>query len=561
MARGAPEYGPATGDGERYSIAGIMVNTLASGVAAGRPPPARRLGTAPGCAIIDELGKGWSAMDYYTQNSEPGADDSAFLERIAHNLGLAADLTRADILMCAPLGEAKCQVIHQARPHSMAPIHRQDLVGCPLPMTEAEQLHRVFASGRLLTEEVERWGETAPLVRQMIPVLAPDGRRVAVVTIETNLIEHERHRRRHSQFRRALQTWQQAALRDEIPGVTELTPFGEQDGILFVDPQRRIRYLSGIATNFYRRLGYMDQLADRHLDVLETGDGELVGRTLEHGRCYREETASQGREWVRQAIPIPAQPDRPWWQRLGRRSSSDELYGAFLLVNDVTEERRRLRELQVKSAMIQETHHRVKNNLQTIAALLRMEARRTNSSEARQVLEESMNRILSISVVHEFMANQGDTPINLREVGQRVVTHLRQMMAYPDREVRIGVSGSDIYLPAQQATVSSLIINELLQNAVEHGLAGRTRGSVMLHLSETDDRVIIEVEDDGGGLPPDFDLLHTTSMGLSIVQVLVRDDLKGEVELVSGDGVTATVTFPKSVREVNPIGAHESSNS
>ena len=129
--------------------------------------------------------------------------------------------------------------------------------------------------------------------------------------------------------------------------------------------------------------------------------------------------------------------------------------------------------------MIQETHHRVKNNLQTIAALLRMEARRTTSPEARQVLEESMNRILSISVVHEFMANQGDTPINLREVGQRVVTHFRQMLAYPDRDLRISLTGPDIYLPAQQATVSSLVINELLQNAVEHGLAGRTKGSVV----------------------------------------------------------------------------------
>jgi len=258
-------------------------------------------------------------MEDCTHHSELGAADTAFLERIAHNLGIAADLSRADILMCAPQGGARCQVLYQARPHSMAPIHRQDLLGCPLPMMEADQLERVFVSGHAVAEEVERWGETAPLVRQMVPVITPDGRTVAVVTIETNLIEHERHRRRHGQFRRALSAWQQAALRDEIPGVTELTPFGEQDGIVFVDPQRRIRYLSGIATNFYRRLGYMDQLVDRHLDVLETGDDELVGRTLEHGRCYREETASQGREWVRQAIPIPAPPDRPWWQRLGRR--------------------------------------------------------------------------------------------------------------------------------------------------------------------------------------------------------------------------------------------------
>jgi two-component sensor histidine kinase len=314
-----------------------------------------------------------------------------------------------------------------------------------------------------------------------------------------------------------------------------------------VDEQRRIRYVSGIATNFYRRLGYMERLVDRHLDILETGDDALISKTLSQGRCLREEAAGQEREWIRQSVPIFAPPGlrEEVLRRLNRDTGGDRVIGAFLLVHDETEKRRRQRELQVKSAMIQETHHRVKNNLQTIAALLRMEARRSTSPEARRVLEESMNRILSISVVHEFMANQGDSPINLREVGQRLIAHLRQVLAYPDRQITLSVSGPDIYLPAQQATVCSLVINELVQNAAEHGFTGRSQGSVHLRLSETTDRVVVEVQDDGVGLPPDFELNRSGSMGLNIVQVLVRDDLKGEVKLVSGDGVTATVTFPK----------------
>jgi len=502
-------------------------------------------------------------MNVAMHQNELSAADSGFLAQVGHNLGMVADLSRADVLMCAPIGR-EYRVVHQARPHSMAPIHRQDLTGSSVPFPESEQLARVVASGRAVTQEVERWGDTAPLVRQLLPVRGPLGNTMAVVAVETNLIEHERHRRRHGQFRRALKAFQQAALRAEVPGITQLMPFEEQDGIVFVDVLRRVRYLSGIATNFYRRLGYMDQLVDRHLDVLEMGDGELVARTLDQGQCLREETAGQGREWVRQTIPIAAPPGsiyRRWWRRMGRGPGTGPLMGVFLLVHDETEERRRLRELQVKSAMIQETHHRVKNNLQTVAALLRMEARRTNSAEARQVLEESMNRILSISVVHEFMANQGDNPINLREVGQRVATHLRQMLVYPDRQITLTVTGPDIYLPSQQATVSSLVMNELLQNAVEHGFEGRAKGSVVLCLSETADRVVIQVKDDGTGLPPEFDLTRTSSMGLSIVQVLVRDDLKGEVELVSGDGVTATVSFPKVTEEVRAIGAHESNNS
>jgi two-component sensor histidine kinase len=176
-----------------------------------------------------------------------------------------------------------------------------------------------------------------------------------------------------------------------------------------------------------------------------------------------------------------------------------------------------------------------------------MEARRTTSEEARRVLEESMNRIHSISVVHEFMANQGEGKINLREVGQRLVAHMRQMANSPNHQISFTLSGPDIFVPSQQATSSALVINELLQNAAEHGLAGRDVGAVSLVLADLGDKVLIQVSDDGAGLPNDFDLHRDGSVGLNVVQVLVRDDLKGEVSLSSNAGVTATVTFPKPV--------------
>ena len=475
-----------------------------------------------------------------------------FLGRIERNLAIVADLSRADVLMCVRVGR-DIAVASQARPHSMAPIHPQDISGTRLKPEEASQIERALESGRPSSAEIERWGTRAPMVRQVHPVLGPQGRVVAAITIETNLIEHERQRRRHPVFRRALASLQKAAFSDEIPGVVELIPFGEQDGVIYVDVQRRIRYLSGIATNFYRKLGYMDPLVGRHVEYLETGDDELVGQALDEGRCLRGESKAQDREWVRQVVPVLGENERPlqWlrsrlWpnRRMGKTSG---VVGAFLMVHDETEARRRERELQVKSAMIQETHHRVKNNLQTIVSLLRMEARRTTSEEARRVLEESMNRIHSISVVHEFMANQGEGKINLREVGQRLVAHMRQMANSPNHQISFTLSGPDIFVPSQQATSSALVINELLQNAAEHGLAGRDVGAVSLVLADLGDRVLIQVSDDGAGLPNDFDLHRDGSVGLNVVQVLVRDDLKGEVSLSSNAGVTATVTFPKPV--------------
>ena len=219
--------------------------------------------------------------------------------------------------------------------------------------------------------------------------------------------------------------------------------------------------------------------------------------------------------------------------------------GALLTVHDETEVRRKERELKVKSAMIQEIHHRVKNNLQVIAALLRMQARRSESEEVRRALNDSVARILSVAVVHEFFAQQEAKIINIRDVSQRIVNHTRQGILHLDKRIRLTLSGPGIYLPAQQATTCALIINELLQNAVEHGYERKPGGTISVDLKDDGDRVVIAVVDDGQGLPEDFSLEQADSLGLQIVQTLVHDDLKGQFELREGDGVSAIVTFPK----------------
>jgi two-component sensor histidine kinase len=473
--------------------------------------------------------------------------EQELLAAVEANLPMTADLSRADVLLYVRKGE-HLVVAAQARPHSMTPIHAEDLVGSTVSGAEEARLRLAFGRGRPMRDEVQRGCSRAPCVRELFPIRT-DGRILAVAAAETNLIEHERHRRRSAVFRRALRAWQLAAFSRPIPGIQGLRPFGEQDGILFVDAQQRIRYLSGLAANFYRRLGFLDPLVGQHVGYLETGDDELLQACIQEGRCLAEEARLKDREWIRQALPVFGRALHWPWQPHGHNAGS-RLVGAFLLVHDETEARQRARELKVKAAIIQETHHRIKNNLQTIAALLRLEARRTSSAEAKRALEESINRILSISVVHEFMANQGDGLINLREVAQRLVAHMRQMLASPEGAVSLSVAGPDLYLPSQQATVCSLIMNELLQNAVEHGFPEGQAGRVSLRLSETADEITIEVSDNGSGLPVSFDVDRDGSIGLSIVRVLVREDLKGAISLKSnpGGGVTASVHFPRRWR-------------
>jgi two-component sensor histidine kinase len=221
----------------------------------------------------------------------------------------------------------------------------------------------------------------------------------------------------------------------------------------------------------------------------------------------------------------------------------------LVTIHDETERRRQEEELQVKVAMIQEIHHRVKNNMQTIASLLRLQRRRAESDETRRALQEGINRILSVAVIHEFIAHQEARVINIRDVSQRIINQIREGIHEEERRIRLELRGPNIYLPTQPATVCALVINELLLNALEHGYRRYEGGTVTVNLQDDGEQITISVDDDGIGLPEDFDLEQTGSLGLQIVRTLAQGDLKGNFELRGRDkGVSAVVTFPKQIR-------------
>jgi two-component sensor histidine kinase len=207
--------------------------------------------------------------------------------------------------------------------------------------------------------------------------------------------------------------------------------------------------------------------------------------------------------------------------------------------------------------MIQEIHHRVKNNLQTIAALLRLQARRTDNPEVADQLRESVGRIISIAVVHEFLSHEENSVINIHEVANRILAEVRNGVLDRTRPIHLSLEGTRSFLlPAQQATSCALIINELVQNAVEHAFVGEPGASIVVRLAEQGGSLYIEIADNGRGLPPEFsstanadvEPTHQGGLGLQIVRSLVREDLKGEFELArqtNGSGVRAIVSFPK----------------
>ncbi len=203
--------------------------------------------------------------------------------------------------------------------------------------------------------------------------------------------------------------------------------------------------------------------------------------------------------------------------------------------------------LMVKSAIIQEMHHRVKNNLQQVASLLRLQMYYVGERSVEQVLTESLNRILAIASVHELLAREDLDIISVKKVAESIVTATSQSIVAPGKHIRMEIAGPDILLASAQATSLALVLNELVQNAIEHGFGdGSDEGHILITLAEDARLVHLTVSNDGTPLAADFDLKRTNSLGLQIVDSLVRGDLQGRFSLTrEGEQTVAAVQVGK----------------
>ena len=202
--------------------------------------------------------------------------------------------------------------------------------------------------------------------------------------------------------------------------------------------------------------------------------------------------------------------------------------------------------LMVRSAVLQEMHHRVKNSLQTIASLLRLQVRLGKFDSPREALNQSINRIQSIAAVHEMLSRDNLDDVSLKKLAENILSATAHGLLSDDRHVSTSVQGNDYLLPSSQATYVSLILNELIQNAMEHGFGGHRGSELNVFVTQDEDNVLLEVVNDGDPLPEDFDIKQHQNLGLKIVESLVHDNLLGEFGIVTEDGKTRSwVKFPK----------------
>ncbi len=471
------------------------------------------------------------------------------LQRIRHALPIAADISRSDLFLFEPGDETFCVVIH-ARSHAMATLFPNRQAGRCLSGKDRPGIWEAMEKGHYVRRLLKDIPDALGQVQQQIwPVLGASGQVIAAIGVYTNAVELERHKRRSPSFQKALNHFFHALVKGDLRGCQALPPFTDRSGILFIDGLGRYRYLSGIAANIYRKLGYLDDLRLRTLDEVAAGDDELVHRAWDSQQCLFEESQMRGHILQRSVIPLfgPAE-SLNFWERLRWGDRTRGRYGALLLVNDITEEREAETEIKIKTAMIKEVHHRLKNNLQLLISIMRMQSRRAQTEEAKTLLQEAMNRLRSMAVLHDFLSyGEGET-LNLTDILSQIAAQTQMSMVAPHRQIRIRFThADDIILPTNKVTACALIFNELILNSMKHGFEEHTSGEIRIQLRDLGDQVELITEDTGRGLPENFSPEESASIGLDIIRTLVQDDLKGSIEFATlpQGGVQAQLLFPK----------------
>jgi two-component sensor histidine kinase len=293
------------------------------------------------------------------------------------------------------------------------------------------------------------------------------------------------------------------------------------DGVLTLDASGTVTYVSPNANSALHRVGIQANPVGMRLAELGFHDGP-VRQAFERREPIVEEF-EQGADVTLLCRCVPL---------VTNGESGLESAGGLLLVRDVTELRKRDRLLLSKDATIREIHHRVKNNLQTISSLLRLQARRLTNPEAKAAVQESVRRIRTIALVHESLSREPGEDIAFIEIVRPLLRLAEESLQSPDRPVRFVVTGDGGRIPANTATPLSVVLTELLQNAVDHGFPeGSGGGEVNVGLSHRDGRLTVRVVDNGRGVDPSFQLDQAKGLGLSIVRTLVTTELNGTIDI------------------------------
>ncbi|WP_035429645.1 sensor histidine kinase [Bacillus sp. UNC322MFChir4.1] len=419
----------------------------------------------------------------------------------------------------------EAMVVYHRHPRDGKSFYKKSVVGEKALRANEPGVLRTLQTGISSHELVAKTQENQ-LVRQTVYPIKHKKKVIAVLIVEKDISEAIKENfdivKNHYD------------IEDVSSTLTAMVRFNESisnqldDAILVFDKYGYVRLKNSIADTYYRNLGYLEDIQGLHYDNLsldQTTFGDIMMEDVSSS-CKKE-------------IHIGA-----YYFSVKRNFIYEKDFRLVVILHDLTEMKDKEAEIISKSVAIREIHHRVKNNLQTVASLLRIQGRRCKSDEAKKSLNESVNRILAIAATHELLSKQLGDCVDMVEVIQSIIYNIQRcFIDCKNVNVQTDVHQA-IYIDSDRTVAIALIINELMQNSYEHAFNGNRNGTIRVNVIEEQGYITIEVNDDGTGF--DIATCANRSLGLTIVQSYVKDKLKGNIQMNSSiNGTKITITFKK----------------
>ncbi|MGL5817801.1 MAG: sensor histidine kinase [Phycicoccus sp.] len=477
--------------------------------------------------------------------------ESEWLHLLVGDWQLLADLSFADLVLWVRAGRGGWRAVAHVRPNTGPMVYYDDIVGSASSQARAGWLDAAARGGRTVAPP----GRPAPAEREGVAIredavpVVHRGDVVAVLTRHADGTAGRAPSRLELTYRDLADAILRMVSTGEFPSLA--APTGTRrgaprvgDGVIHLDESGVVRYASPNAVSAVHRMGHV---------------GDVVGEVL---ATVVADLASAGGHNVDESLAVVVLGRAAWWSEVETTSATVTMRaipltdggvrtGAMVLLRDVSELRRREQELLTKDATIREIHHRVKNNLQTVAALLRLQARRIPEAGARSALEEAVRRVAAIAMVHEVLSQAFDETVGFDDIAIRSIRAVVEV-ARREHRVESSVSGTFGRVRAEDATPLAMVISELVQNAVEHGLAdraGRVAVQARREPGDDGDLLTVTVTDDGVGLPAGF-RPGLAGLGTRIVTSFVSD-LRGRIRW---EGRSPSGTKVEFVARLRPLG-------
>ncbi|PRR85468.1 sensor histidine kinase [Clostridium luticellarii] len=462
------------------------------------------------------------------KNTSLNEEDICILERIEKCIPYISNLVRADIFIDCLIKDSDIAIaVAQAKPSNHVSLYKTSTVGELVYRQNEPAVLRTLELG-IGTVDLKAITQENIVVKQnTVPIKSNVDKIIGVLIMEQDITEDVSKNRNMEILSETTEQLTESLMNlknHDLPSTIDFNLIN--DAIVIFDQYGNCIYLNRNAEILYKKLGYKDQILGMKFENLVLNKISFY-EILKQGKSTLCETrVSSFSLQVKYAVT----------------KSSSNVYGVVMLIKDVTDIREKEKQLILKAVAIREIHHRVKNNLQTIASILRLQSRRINNKEAKQAFSESIGRILSIASTHEVLSQNGIDDVDIKAILSKIRDNFLKNLYQEGKGIDIVLAGDSFSVNSDKATSIAIVINELLENSVKHAFAECSKGLIKITIKTGIMYSNISITDNGKGF--DMNQVKVNSLGLNIVKSIIKDKLNGDINIESGkNGTKAVFSF------------------